>query len=296
MIPKLEMLLALAKERHFGRAALSLGITQPTLSTGLRKLEEELGVKLVQRGSRFGGLTPEGQRALVWARQIVGDQRRLKEEMRASHSGLSGHLRIAVIPTALTWAARLSAAFNAQHPNVSFTILSRSSADVMDSLENLDADAGITYLDNEPLGRVTTIELHREHYSLLCGHDHDLAGKPQIEWADLGDVSLGMLTPNMQNRRIINHNLVQASVAPSVVVESNSTVVLTSHVLFGKIATILPSDLARFLAAGHDLSVVPIADTGLVPTVGLVAPQQDPPTPVLKALKKVAQEITKPDD
>ncbi len=291
MIAKLEMLLALAKERHFGRAALSLGITQPTLSTGLRKLEEELGVKLVQRGSRFGGLTPEGQRALVWARQIVGDQRRLKEEMRASHAGLSGHLRIAVIPTALTWAARLSAGFTARHPNVGFTILSRSSVEVLESLENLDADAGITYLDNEPLGRMITTKLHREHYSLLCGGDHALAQEAQIDWADLDDVPLCMLTPDMQNRRIIGGHLAEAGVAPDVPVEANSTVFLASHVLYGGLATILPSDLARFLAVGHGLQVVPIADTGLVPTVGLIALHQEPQTPVFQALTKVAEEV-----
>ena len=109
MIDKLEMFLAVAKERHFGRAAESLGITQPTLSAGIKQLEEQLGVLLIFRGSRFGGLTPEGQSALVWARRIVGDTRQLREEMRATRHGLSGQLRIAVIPTALTWAARISA-------------------------------------------------------------------------------------------------------------------------------------------------------------------------------------------
>ena len=73
MIKQLEMLLALAKEQHFGHAAERLGITQPSLSSGIKQLEEHLGVKLVPRGSRYGGLTPEGQRALVWARQIVGE-------------------------------------------------------------------------------------------------------------------------------------------------------------------------------------------------------------------------------
>ncbi|MCS5603526.1 MAG: LysR family transcriptional regulator, partial [Paracoccus sp.] len=71
------MFLAVAKERHFGRAATSLGITQPTLSAGIKQLEEQLGVLLIFRGSRFGGLTPEGQAALIWARRIVGDSRQL---------------------------------------------------------------------------------------------------------------------------------------------------------------------------------------------------------------------------
>ena len=60
MIEKLEYLLALARERHFGHAAEVCGVTQPTLSAGIKQLEETLGVLLVQRGSRFLGFTPEG--------------------------------------------------------------------------------------------------------------------------------------------------------------------------------------------------------------------------------------------
>ena len=71
MIDKLELLLALAKERHFGRAAEACGVTQPTMSTSIKQLEEFLGVMLVQRGSRFQGFTPEGERALDWARRIA---------------------------------------------------------------------------------------------------------------------------------------------------------------------------------------------------------------------------------
>ena len=83
MIDKLELLLALAKERHFGRAAEACGVTQPTMSTSLKQLEEILGVMLVQRGSRFQGFTPEGERALDWARRIVGDARAMRQEINA---------------------------------------------------------------------------------------------------------------------------------------------------------------------------------------------------------------------
>ena len=81
MIDKLELLLALAKERHFGRAAEACGVTQPTMSTSLKQLEEILGVMLVQRGSRFQGFTPEGERTLDWARRIVGDARAMRQEI-----------------------------------------------------------------------------------------------------------------------------------------------------------------------------------------------------------------------
>ena len=291
MIGKLEMLLALAKERHFGRAAQTLGITQPTLSSGIRQLEEHLGVKLVMRGSRFGGLTPEGQRALVWARQIVGDTRRLRDEMRASHAGLSGHLRLAVIPTALTWAAKLTGQFARRHPNVSFSLLSRSSSEILQMLENLDADAGLTYLDNEPLGRVTSLPLYQEHYCLVLPQDHVMAAMDRATWAQAGALRLALLTPDMQNRRIINRNFMTAGVAPDPMIESNSTIVLASKVVEGDYVTILPGDMARFLAAGHPLAIVPLDEQESAPAVGLIALHQEPYTPVLQGLMRAAGEL-----
>ncbi|MEZ5913982.1 MAG: LysR family transcriptional regulator, partial [Paracoccaceae bacterium] len=233
MIEKLEMFLAVAKEGHFGRAAISLGIAQPTLSTGIRQLEDQLGVQLIFRGSRYGGLTPEGQRALVWARQIVGDARQLREEMRHSRDGLTGQLRLAAIPTALTWAAKLTTEFGEKHPNVRFTVVSRTSTEILSMLENLDIDAGISYLDNEPTGKVSTEPLYNERYMLVCNAASGFAGRDRVNWAELDGQRLCLLTPDMQNRRIINRNFEEAGISPEARIESNSTVVLVANVLNG---------------------------------------------------------------
>ena len=131
MLDKLEYLMALARERHFGRAAEACGVTQPTLSAGIKQLEETLGVLLVQRGSRFIGFTPEGERTLDWARRIVGDSRAMREEIKALKQGLSGTLRIAAIPTALAMVAELTTPFRARYPDVRFTILSRTSIEIL---------------------------------------------------------------------------------------------------------------------------------------------------------------------
>src|SRR5690242_9547730 len=113
LIDKLELLLALAKERHFGRAAEACGVTQPTMSTSLKQLEEILGVMLVQRGSRFQGFTPEGERTLDWARRIVGDARAMRQEINSLKEKLSGEIRIAAIPTVLGMVASLTTPFRA---------------------------------------------------------------------------------------------------------------------------------------------------------------------------------------
>lgn len=316
MLDKLEMFIALAKVRHFGKAAESLRITQPTLSTGIRQLEETLGVKLVFRGSRYGGLTPEGQSALVWARRIVGDARQLREEMRATQHGLSGQLRIAVIPTALTWAAKLSARFSGKHPGVRFTLLSRSSSEILSMMENLDVDAGITYLDNEPTGRVSTEPLYRERYMLVCGAGSEFAGRTSVGWGELAGEKLCLLTPDNQNRRIIDRHFRAAGVVAEAQIESNSTVVLVANVEDGDWLTILPADLAGFLTRGKALALVPMSDGAVAdgavadgaaagnvaagsavaqgegPTVGLVAPYREPHTPVLKALLAEARQLS----
>ncbi|WP_375691508.1 LysR family transcriptional regulator [Pseudooceanicola sp. LIPI14-2-Ac024] len=291
MIDKLEMLIALAREEHFGRAAESLGITQPTLSAGIKQLEAQLGVQLVWRGSRYGGLTPEGARALDWARRIVGDARTLREEMRAVHRGLSGTLRIAVIPTALTVAARLTASFCAAHPGVRVSVLSRSSVEILSMIEDLEADAGVTYLDNEPLGRMVTVPLYREEYQLVCPADSPLAARDEVTWEEIAGVALCLLTPDMQNRRIVNQRLFEAGVTPEVRVESNSTVVLMSHVAEGGWSTILPREMAGFLSAGRAVKAVPIRGAAAMHSVGLIAPWREPHTPVLEALIEAGQRL-----
>lgn len=292
MIDKLEMLIALAREEHFGRAAETLGLTQPTLSSGIKQLESQLGVQLVWRGGRYSGLTPEGQRVLVWARRIVSDARTLREEMRSAQQGLSGNLRLAVIPTALTTVATLTARFGAAHPNVSFTILSRSSMDILRLLEDLEIEAGISYLDNEPLGDVTTVPLYRESYCFVCAEGSPLADRAEVGWDEIAEVPLCLLTPDMQNRRIIDESFREVGRTVTSKLESNSTVVLMAHVGTGEWATILPLQMAEFLAAGKPARIIPLREPMRHHAVGLIAPHREPHTPVLTALLREAASIS----
>jgi DNA-binding transcriptional LysR family regulator len=295
MIDKLEMFIALAQAQHFGRAAEALGITQPTLSAAIKQLEGELGVMLVSRGSRYGGLTPEGARVLDWARQIVGDARTMKEELRAARSGLSGNVRLAVIPTALTVVSQLTSSFTRAHPNVRFSVLSATSAQILTALEGLQIDAGLSYLDNEPLGRVVTVPLYQERYVLVTRRDAPEAMLPSIRWGALGAVRLCLLTPDMQNRRIIGGHLAEAGVSVSPGVESNSTIVLVSHVLQGGWATILPQKAAEVFLPGGQLVAVPITDPDARHAVGLIAPWREPHTPVIAALLTEARRMAETD-
>jgi DNA-binding transcriptional LysR family regulator len=295
MLDKLEYLMAVAREEHFGRAAESCGVTQPTLSAGIKQLEEQLGVMLVRRGSRFIGLTPEGQRTLDWARRIVGDSRAMRQEITALKKGLTGRLRIAAIPTALAMVAAITTPFRARHPDVRFTILSQTSIQILTHLENLEIDAGITYLDNEPLGRVNTVPLYQERYQLLTAPDAPFGDRQRVTWAEVAQVPLCLLTPDMQNRRIIEGLLRSAGGNPQPTLESNSVVVLFAHVRTGRWATVMPSKLAETLGLTDTIRAIPIVEPEAVHTIGLVVPAREPMTPLTAALvaegKRVAKEM-----
>ena len=284
MIDKLEMFIALASARHFGRAAEAMGVAQPTLSAAIRQLEGSLGVLLVLRGSRYEGLTPEGERVLVWARRIVADSRAMREELRAARTGLSGALRISVIPTALSPASRLLAAFATAHPDVRLSILSSTSIAILEDLDSLRIDAGLSYLDNEPLGTKTTVPLYEERYALVVRDDHLLASRDRLAWSELAGTELCLLTPDMQNRRIIGGLLGQAGVAVAPRIETNSTIVLVAHVLAGPWATILPLGAAELFLRHGPLRAVPLDDPDARHRVGLIVPAREPQTPLVAAL------------
>jgi DNA-binding transcriptional LysR family regulator len=284
MIDKLEFFLALAREQHFGRAAEELGITQPTLSAAIKQLEDTLGVMLVQRGSRYQGLTPEGQRVLEWARRIVGDTRTMREEMRAARLGLSGHVRLAAIPTALAMTPRLTTPFREKHPNVTFSVLSRTSIEVLTLLENFEIDAGITYLDNEPLGRVATVPLYSERYQLITAAGNPFSERKAVTWREVASLPLCLLTPDMQNRRIINQHLEEAGATARPTLESNSMIVLFSHIRTGKWSSIMPLNLAETFGFAEPIRAIPIVEPDASHLVGMVAAYREPHTPLVSAL------------
>ncbi|MBX9452781.1 MAG: LysR family transcriptional regulator [Neoaquamicrobium sediminum] len=284
MIDKLEFFIALARTRHFGKAAEELGITQPTLSAAVKQLEDQLGVMLVQRGSRFQGLTPEGEQVLAWARRITGDARTMKEEMRAARHGLSGRLRIAAIPTALAMTPLLTTPFRKKHPGVTFTILSRTSIEVLSLLGNFDIDAGITYLDNEPLGRVVSVPLYAERYQLITAAGTPLADRERVTWAEVAELPLCLLTPDMQNRRIIDQHLAEAGTGARPTLESNSMIVLFSHIRTGKWSSIMPLNLAETFGFSEPIRAIPIVEPDARHIVGLVAAKREPHTPLVAAL------------
>ena len=193
--------------------------------------------------------------------------------------------------TALAMVASLTTPYREKHPNVQFTIYSRTSIEVLELLDNLEIDAGITYVENEPLGRVSTVPLYREHYRLLTSADAPLGNRETVTWSEIAQVPLCLLTPDMQNRRIIDRLLKGAGGESRPTLESDSMILLFSHVRTGRWASVMPAMIAETLGLTDTIRAIPITQPRAVQTIGLVVPQREPMTPTTAALVAEARRL-----
>jgi DNA-binding transcriptional LysR family regulator len=285
----LHYLVMLAQERHFGRAAEACHITQSTLSAAIRQLEEEVAAPLVERDRRFRGFTAEGETLLAWARRILGERAALDQQLDLLRQGLTGQLRLGVIPVALPVVALLTTPFNRAHPAVTLTIASRTSIEIQRGLDEFQLDAGMTYLDNEPLRGVRGVPLYTESYILLTPTDGPFAGCRQVIWREAGAVPLCLLTGDMQNRRILNRIFQEAGVEPRPQVETNSIMTLCSHIRAGAWSSVMPHSLLWVLGTPPGMMALPLVEPVRSHVIGLVVRDSTPPAPLVGSLEETAR-------
>jgi DNA-binding transcriptional LysR family regulator len=296
-IRQLQYLVALAREKHFTRAAQACHVTQPTLSGRIRQLEQELGVPIVARGQRFHGFTADGERVLKWAHAILDNWGSLQQEietLRNTSGSLAGRLSVGVIPTALPMAGLITRAIRERHPDVELTVLSQSSIDILRSLEEFSIDVGLTYLDNEPIEGMRSEAIYMERYCLLLRADHPMASAAAISWTEAAREPLCLLTPDMQNRRIIDRAFRAVNCAPAPRLETNSVINLCANVHLMGLATIIPEYFLEVMGPISDVRAVPLTEPFVEHSVGLVAVDRDPISPLVLAAFECARMIESP--
>jgi DNA-binding transcriptional LysR family regulator len=291
-IRQLQYLAALAREKHFTRAAIACNITQPTLSGRLRQLEQELGVPIVERGQRYHGLTPEGERVLAWARIVLDSWHSMQQELsrlKSRKAGLAGRIVLGVIPSALPMVALLTKEMEEEHPSIEFVVLSQSSEEILRGLQDFSVDAGVTYLDNEPVQGMIEGALYRERYCLFVPESHPFAERKTVTWRDAANAPLGLLTPNMQNRRIIDAAFQGQDCHPKPKLETNSIVNLFASVRLMGLASIMPEYFSEILGPLKGLARIPLVEPEVEHTVGVIAVDRAPLSPHLSALFAAAR-------
>lgn len=284
MLDKLEFMIALAREKHFGRAAESCGVAQPTLSQGIQQLEEMLNVPLVKRSSRFLGFTPEGERVLVWARRLVGDVQAMRKDVLGMQQGHGAQLRIAAMPAAMPLVASLTAPFQLRNPTVRFTLLTRTADEIMSLLHEREIDAGIRYIASAPSNDVDEVPLYEERYLLLTVAGGRFSDATEITWADLAGLPLCLFAPSLQQRRIIDEALRRRGVEVRPAIETDSILAVTTHVGTGRWVSVVSSLTLSAIELSGSLRTIPIVDPEIVSSIGLVVSKRFPLQPAMAAL------------
>lgn len=291
IIRQLIYLDALAREKHFRRAAEACHVSQPTLSAAIAQLEDELGVLIVERGRRFQGLTKEGEAVLTHARRILAEADLMKESIAELKEGVSGRIRLGAIPTALPMIAHITAPFSSRYPAVSLTVLSLTSTEIQDRIDNFELDVGLTYLDNEPLDRVISKPIYQESYVLLTREDGPLGGYETISWAEAGELKLCLLTADMQNRRIIDGIFRSVGAAPRPAIETNSIFNLCSHAGIQGVSSIVSLQLLEFFGVPLGTKALPLVEPDAQRTIGLIVADRQPFAPLARNLLMMSRPV-----
>ncbi|MDQ8045796.1 MAG: LysR family transcriptional regulator [Solirubrobacteraceae bacterium] len=283
LLRQLEYLDAVAREGHFGRAAASCHVSQPALSTGLQRLEVELGVTLIRRGRRFEGLTPDGEELLRWARAAMASVDGLTAEASRLRGSLAGTLRVGAIPTVAARIGGILSPFLADHPGVRVEFTTATPSVVLGGIADLQLDAGFVYVDVPLPDPVHTVPLYRDRLVLITSDARWTGDDGPVTWAEAAALPLCLLSPGMQKRALIDEAFAAAGVEVRPHVEADSVAALLQLGLAGN-SCIIGDTWLDGLPVPGGARVHPLVPE-VAPTVGLVTRAGPLAPPVARLLR-----------
>ena len=189
----LRYLVALADERHFGRAADRCYVSQPTLSAQIRKLEEYLGVTLVERQPKRVTLTETGEKVVERARRLLLEADAIVEVAKTDRDPLAGPLRLALIPTVGPYLLpHVARPLKRALPRLKLMLYEYQTGPLLEKLRDGELDLGILALPVS-LDGLATAELYEEPFTLAVPANHPLAARERVRVADLEGEALLLL-------------------------------------------------------------------------------------------------------
>jgi LysR family hydrogen peroxide-inducible transcriptional activator len=189
----LRYLVAVADQRHFGRAAARCFVSQPTLSSQLKKLEQSLGVQLIERAPNNVSLTAAGEEIVARARRILEATDEVVTLARSQHDPLAGRLRVALLPTIGPYLLpRVAPAVRKALPRLELHLYEYQTAPMLQKLHAGELDVGILALPVDTAG-LEARELYREAFSVALPEHHPLAARQSVRVADLKGEKLLLL-------------------------------------------------------------------------------------------------------
>ena len=260
---QLRYLVALAEELNFTRAAASEHIAQPALSQQIRRLEEEVGVGLVERTTRRVSLTEAGELLVIRARRILAELDAADTELQALRGVDVGHVTIGAIHTMGPIDLSLALAeFHAQHPNVALTVREQHSEECAELLRIDELDlAFLSVTERVESHELGLHQLISEELMVLLPRDHALAGHEEVRMADLAHEQFISFRQGARLRELLFSAGRDAQFEPRVTLESNDPQRLRALVSRGLGVAILPRSDA--MAPGADVVVARLTGPAL---------------------------------
>lgn len=277
----------LAEELHFGRAAERLTITQPPLSSGIKALEEALGVRLFERNSKHVELTPAGRAYLAEVRLVLDRVAQASETARAVAAGQQGRLEIGFTGSmAYRGLPAVVRAFARQAPAIEVCLREMSSTEQIDALRRRQIDAGFLNAGTLPEG-LFCAPLADDHFVACLPEDHPLAAEAALDLRALAEAPFVMFSREVAPA---NHDNVialfqRAGIHPRTRHAARQWLTVVALVASGLGVALVPASLAQ--AGIQGARFVPLC--GLHhPTVGVLAWHAETPPPALRAFLGVA--------
>jgi DNA-binding transcriptional LysR family regulator len=289
---QLRYLVALAEELNFTRAAAAEHVAQPALSQQIRRLENEVGVGLVQRTTRRVSLTEAGELLVVRARRILAELAAADEEMQALRGVDVGHVTIGAIHTMGPIDLSLAlAAFHEAHPNVALTVREHHSEECAELLRNDELDlAFLSVTERVEAHGLGVHQLISEELMVLLPRDHALTGRSQVRMADLAHESFISFRQGARLRELLFSAGRDADFEPRVTLESNEAQRIRTLVSRGLGVAILPrSDALN--PAGSEVTVASLVDPVLRRDITLAWRAGRRQSPATAAFVELAREM-----
>ncbi len=192
-LTELRYIVAVARERHFGRAADSCFVSQPTLSVAIKKLEDELNVTLFERGSTEIGITPIGAQIVEQARKVLEEAGRIKELAKGGKNPLVGPLRLGVIYTIGPYLLpHLVPALMKSAPQMPLMLQENFTVKLVELLRNGEIDAAIMALPLPDAGLMIQ-PVYDEPFVVAVPAGHAWETRKQVSAAELKNETMLML-------------------------------------------------------------------------------------------------------
>jgi LysR family hydrogen peroxide-inducible transcriptional activator len=281
----LRYLVALADERHFGRAAEKCFVSQPTLSAQVRKLEEYLGVPLVERQPRKVALTPTGEKVVRRARVLLEEADAIVEIAHGDRDPLAGALRLALIPTVGPYLLpHVAGKLRRELPRLKLMLYEYQTEPLLERLRSGGIDVGILALP-VPLEGLEAAELYDEPFTLAVPASHPLADHERVKVDELRGETLLLLEDGhcLRDQALEVCNRIRANESQDYRATSLET--LRQMVAAGHGITLLPELAANTpVGTARGLRVKPFARPAPWRTIGAVWRKSTTRAPAIDAI------------